>query len=104
MCPTYDETNVHWSRVDNLYSQQQRLLTALTNLRPQLQNEKVDKESNQLGNEMIDIGNDTEQAVNCISAIQDSAIQEDLETQFTSTPPHVFPKSQLLLQPLSLLH
>ena len=33
ICPTYDENNVHWERVDNLYSQQQGLLTALTNLR-----------------------------------------------------------------------
>ena len=33
MCPKYNEANVHWKRVEDLYSQQQGLLSALGNLR-----------------------------------------------------------------------
>ena len=72
-----------------MYLQQEGLLTALTNLQSQLHNEKVDKESNKLVNEIIDIGNDTEKAVIDITGNQDSGNQEDLASQLTSTTPHV---------------
>ena len=77
MCPTYDEKNVHWERVDSLYLQQEGLLSTLTNLRSTLLNKEVNKQSNKFDNEVIDIGNEKEKAVIDITGIQGSGNQED---------------------------
>ena len=89
MCPTYNEKNVHWERVDSLYLQQEGLLSTLTNLRSTLLHKEVNKQSNKFDNEVIDIGNETEKAVIDITGIQGSGNQEDQASQLTSTTPHV---------------
>ena len=59
MCPTNNEANVHWKRVDNLYSQQQELLTSVDNLRLQLSNESTENEfNNSTNNDVIDISSE----------------------------------------------
>ena len=72
-----------------MYLQQEGLLSTLTTLRSQFLNKEVDKESNKLDNEVIDIGNETEKAVIDITGIQGSGNQEDQASQLTSTIPHV---------------
>ena len=84
MCPTYNEKNVHWARVDGLYLQQEGLLSTLTKLRTQLLNKEVDKASDNFDNEVIDIGNETDKGV-----IEINGNQEDQSSQLTSTTPRV---------------
>ena len=76
VCPTYNEKNVHWARVDGLYLQQEGLLSTLTKLRTQLLNKELDKASDNFDNEVIDIGNETDKGV-----IEINGNQEDQASQ-----------------------